>query len=253
MTLLNEIVGTKGAFETLRFLDVSRDTYYPKDQLQDHMESYGVTDPANVLRDIFAANLIHLDENQVSITTYGIRTYLLLLAINGGDIKDIYRRLSHLDSSLRSYELIREGMTTSFLQNLNQRPGFGRLYFCSPWIHLDRKRQELLESAVLNTERRRGNRPEVLVITRPDGDTIPDTLQPFRDLGATIYLNKQLHTKLYIREPDTSGGYAMAIVGSQNLTKSKYLELGIRINADGQMINKLISYFIELTFYSQET
>jgi hypothetical protein len=45
-----------------------------------------------------------------------------------------------------------------------------------------------------------------------------------------------------------SGGYSMAILGSQNLTRSNYLELGIRINSDSQIINKLIAYFWELSY-----
>ena len=44
----------------------------------------------------------------------------------------------------------------------------------------------------------------------------------------------------------------MAIVGSQNLTKSNYLELGIRINSDNQVIDHLIAYFWEITNYSHE-
>jgi hypothetical protein len=44
----------------------------------------------------------------------------------------------------------------------------------------------------------------------------------------------------------------MAIVGSQNLTKSRYLELGVRINSDSQMIDRLIGYFLELTNHSRE-
>jgi len=177
-----------------------------------------------------------------------------LEALNGGDLRDIYRRLSRIDNTLRVYELIREGMTKAFLQNLVERPGFGRLYICSPWISLDRKQQELLFHAIIQVEQRRGTRPEILVITRPDEKTglVPATVKPFQDLGATLFLNRRLHTKLYIREPDTSGGYTMAIVGSQNLTKSNYLELGVRINSDSQMITQLIAYFYELTNHSHE-
>ena len=44
----------------------------------------------------------------------------------------------------------------------------------------------------------------------------------------------------------------MAIVGSQNLTRSNHLELGIRVNNDSRMIDELIRYFLELTSYSTE-
>src|SRR5207249_3666906 len=110
--------------------------------------------------------------------------------------------------TLRTYELIREGMTRKFLRNLCDRPGFGRLYFCSPWIHLGAKDEELLKHAVLRAQRRARPGPEILVITRPDETVpsrVPSTLQSLVTLGATVYLHARLHTKLYIREPDANG------------------------------------------------
>lgn len=255
MTHLHQTVGVQGAFETLRELDASSVTAYSAEQMLSIMTRFEVDDPRSTLRDFVAANLLHQDGEQFGLTSLGVRTCLLLEGINGGDLRDIYRRLSRLDSTLRTYELIREGMTKAFLQNINERPGFGRLYFCSPWISLDRKQQDLLVHAVSQVERTRGTPPEILVITRPEENTdldVPIQLKPFQELGATIFLNKRLHTKLYIREPDTSGGYVMAILGSQNLTRSNYIELGIRINSDGQMIDQLISYFWEITNYSHE-
>lgn len=256
MAHLNEVVGIRGAYEALCSLEASSVTSYSQERIQALMKQCGVDESQSTLEDFVAANLLHRDGDEFGLTTLGIRSCLLLKAINGSDLRDIYRRLSRLDTTLRMYELIREGMTKTFLQSLSERPGFGRLYFCSPWISLDRKRQDILNHAVLLVERRRGSRPEILVITRPEENTegtIPASVKPFQDLGATIFLNRRLHTKLYIREPDTSGGYAMAIVGSQNLTKSNYLELGIRVSSDSEMIDQLIAYFLELTNYSHET
>lgn len=255
MAHLSETVGIRGAYEFLHELEASSKTSFPVSHLEAAMVSYGMDNPLNTIEDFIASNLLHRDGELMGLTTLGIRTCYLLEAINGGDLRDIYRRLSRLDSTLRIYELIREGMTKAFLQNISERPGFSRLYFCSPWVNLDRKQQDMLTHAVLQVEHRRGTRPEILVITRPLENTdfeVPGTLKPFQDLGTTIFLNKRLHTKLYIREPDTSGGYAMAIIGSQNLTKSSYLELGIRINSDSQMIDRLIAYFFEITNYSFE-
>lgn len=255
MALLSEIVGVPGAYETLCSLEASSVTAYSAEQAEALMERCGIDAPRAALETFAAANLLHQYGDLFGLTALGIRTCLLLKAINGGDLRDVYRQLSRIDGSLRMYELIREGMTKSFLQNLCDRPGFGRLYFCSPWIGLDQKQQGMLIHAMMQVERRRGRKPEILVITRPEAksdQTVPKTVEPFLDLGAAVFLNKRLHTKLYIREPDTSGGYAMAIVGSQNLTKSRYLELGIRINSDGQMIDQLIAYFLEMTNYSYE-
>jgi len=255
MRHLHQTVGIQGAYETLRELDASSVTAFNAEHILGIMARYGVNDPEATLRDFVAANLLHQYGEHLGLTRLGIQTCVLLEAVNGGDLREVYMRLSRLDSTLRAYELIREGMTKAFLQNINERPGFARLYFCSPWISLDRKQQEMLTHAIIRVERRRGTRPEILVITRPEENTdldIPATLRPFQELGATIFLNKRLHTKLYIRDPDTSGGYAMAIVGSQNLTRSNYIELGIRINSDSQVINQLISYFWEITYHSRE-
>jgi len=252
---ISETVGVRGAYEVLRELEASSITAFPASHIEATMSRFSMDNPQATIDDFVASNLLHRDGDLLGLTTLGIRTCFLLEAINGGDLRDIYRRLSRLDSTLRTYELIREGMTKTFLQNISERPGFARLYFCSPWISLDRKQQDMLTHAVMQAERRRGTRPEILVITRPVENTdlnVPETLKPFQDLGATIFLNKRLHTKLYIREPDTNGGYAMAIVGSQNLTKSNYLELGIRINSDSQVIDHLIAYFLEITNYSHE-
>lgn len=252
---LNETVGVAGAFDTLRRLEGSSETAHYRAAIIAAMIECGVNDPESAFQEFVASNLLNRHGDGFALSTLGIRTCILLEAINGADLRDIYRRLARLDTSLRSYELIREGMTKAFLRNIHERSGFGRLYFCSPWINLDAKQNELLTRAVLHAERVRGSRPEILVITRPDEKTDhvpPPTVRPFQNLGATVFLNKRLHTKLYIREPDTSGGYSMAIMGSQNLTRSNYLELGIRVNSDCQIVDQLIAYFLEITNYCHE-
>jgi hypothetical protein len=255
MQYTHEVVGFTGAFPFLCALERSARSSFSLSEVLELMESHHVVDAESSLHELVASDILHQSQDSFALTRRGIHTCILLEAINGADLRDIYHRLQRLDSSLRMYELIREGMTKIFLKNINDRPGFGRLYFCSPWISLDKKQKDVLVHAVHQYEKQRGSPPEILVITRPEEGTdkdLPETLAPFRDLGAQIFLNKRLHTKLYIREPDTNGGYAMAIVGSQNLTKSSYLELGIRINSDSHMISHLVAYFLELTNSSYE-
>jgi len=250
---MHETVAVRGGYAFLRAFESTPTTALSEDVVLSEMMRAGVDDPTATLNDFMAAGLLSRYGERIGLTTYGIRTALLLEAINGGDLRDVFRRLGRYDSALRMYELVREGMTTQFLSSINNRPGFSRLYFCSPWIGLDARQISMLTHAVIQSERF-GSAPELIVITRPadvDGRA-PDTLKPFRDLGASIFLNSRLHTKLYIREPDKSGGYSMAIVGSQNLTRSQYLELGIRINADSVMVNQLIAYFLELCNASEE-
>ena len=64
--------------------------------------------------------------------------------------------------------------------------------------------------------------------------------------------NKKVHSKLYIREPDSAGGLMLAIVGSQNLTRSRMLELGILIKGDDQVVNQLVRHFVDLSNVSEE-
>jgi hypothetical protein len=253
---LTELVGFTGAYETIRTLRSSSQTYHTAGELETVMQEHDVDSPDSAIEDLVAGSILCRQGDSYRLTTLGLRTGLLMDAVNGGDLNDIFRRLGALDGNLRRYELVRHGMTSSFLRSLVVRPGFGRLYLCSPWINLDKADEDTLFHAVTQAHDRRGSRPEILVITRPEQGTqtvLPDSVQVLERLGATFYLHSRLHTKLYIREPDMGGGYAMAILGSQNLTRSKYLELGIRIRCDSQMIGQLIKYYLELTFRCHES
>jgi hypothetical protein len=251
---LHQTVAIAGGFEFLIALESHPATALSENDIRGLMIQAGVEDPEFTLAEFLAAGLLTQYGDRLGLTTFGIRTTLLLEALNGGDLRDVYRRLGRYDTNLQMYELVREGMTTRFLESINHRPGFSRLYLCSPWISLDARQRDMLIHAVVREESR-GERPEIYVICRPteggNGGGV-DRLAPLRELGATILFNSRLHTKLYIREPTRSGGYSMAIVGSENLTGAHYLELGIRINADSAMISQLIRYFLDLANASQE-
>lgn len=247
---LSEIIGAPGVFELLRRLESSSTTFRSVSEIKSEMSQADIEDVDSTLGDLVAAGILRQVGDQVTFTRLGVRASLLLEAVNGGELRDVFRRLGRVDSTLRTYSLVREGMTELFLRNLNTRPGFRRIYFCSPWIRLGDVERDMLLHAM-----NQAGDPEILVITRPvEGSkaTPPRSMEPFVSLGATVFLHPRLHTKLYIREPDASGGYSMAIVGSQNLTRSRYLELGVRINSDGQIIDQLISYFLEVTNYCTE-
>jgi len=179
MAHLHQAVAMDGGYETLRALEASNDTLFSIEDLTTLMSGCGVGDPPAALGGFVASSLLSRSGEHFGLTTSGIRTSLLLEAINGGDLKDIYRRLARLDVGLRAYELVRQGMTDLFLRNVNERPGFQRLYICSPWISFNRRQEELLFHALLQAERTRGNQPELLIITRPGegrGDGIPASL-----------------------------------------------------------------------------
>ena len=249
---LHQKLSAPGTYEFLSTLDQISATASPEEQILEMMAASGVEQPQHTFEDLVAAGVLQILGVEFGLSTSGIRAFILLEALNGGDLRLAYQRLSNLDNTLHSYQLVREGMTDTFLENISARPGFARLYLCSPWIGLSDRNRALLVHA-LHAAESRGERPELLVLARPGGDgNAPPGIASLQELGATVFLNPRLHTKLYIREPGKWGGYSMAIVGSQNLTRSKYLELGIRINSDSTMVDRLIAYFWALSNESVE-
>lgn len=249
-TRAHEVVSASGAYEFLLALERQTSiTTFTDDQLLELMDAAGVLDGATLLTELLATGLLARRGDVSGLTTLGIRTTLLLQAINEGNISEVFDRLATYDPSLHRYELVREGMTHQFIDGLTRRPGFQRLYICSPWISFAAVDLGALMTAIIREERR-GNTPELLVITRPakgTKDTPPEAVVPLQELGGTVFLHPRLHTKLYIREPGNNGGEMMAIIGSQNLTQSNYLELGIRINSDTCLVGQLIRYYLDLT------
>jgi hypothetical protein len=247
---VHEVVAETRTYELLRSIERhSSKSAFSEEELLALMDEHRLIDGRLLIDDLLAANILIGRSDGYGLSTLGIRTVLLLEAVNQGNVRSVFDRLANYDSTLRMYELVREGMTELFVDSLVQRPGFHRLYVCSPWISLSDRQQRSLLGALLRQEAR-GENPELLVITRPRQGTIdlaPPDVSPFRDLGAKVFLHPRLHTKLYIREPGVRGGTTMAIVGSQNLTQSRYLELGIRINSDTQLVGQLVQYFMNLT------
>lgn len=252
---LHEKVGFSGAYDALRALDaVTQAAGVSEEHAADVLRATGVAEAEETLHELNSMGLLRRSGDAVNLTTLGVRTVALLEAVNGGDLSIAFHRLARYDSNLRRYELVREGMTKTFLRNLVDRPGLRRLYICSPWISLDDADRSALMHAITRADMRRPG-VELIVITRPSGASsdAPQSIEPLRSLGASVYLHPRLHTKLYIREPGLDGGYSMAIVGSQNLTRSNYLELGIRVNGDTDVISQLTRYFLDLCNASRES
>ena len=253
MSQLLSLLAIPGVDSTLRHLAGAPDSAYPRIQLEDFLHGHGVPAPDSLIDRLISANLLQWIGNHIAISRYGRKVNLLMEAIEGGDVNDVFRRLQRIDGR-QSYELVREGMTESFFASLTQSSGrLGTLYVCSPWINASERAIRHLHYSCLRQSGHATQQPEILVVTRPPrGRRTPSTLVPFQDLGARIFFHRRLHSKLYIREPDQSGGTLLAVVGSQNLTRSRYLELGIRIVGDDQLVRQLIRYFLELTNVSDE-
>ncbi len=250
-----DLLGQPAAANSMIALSKAAETSFRRPDLEDHFASHGVADPDQCIDGLMAANLLQAYGQNFGASLFGLRSALLLEALTGADIDIVYRRMRRLSGQEEQFELVRQDMTLMFLKALVERPDFGRLYICSPAINLSKKETAHFRYGINQAEKRTGQRPEVLVITRPRPKTangIEAGLAPFEAVGAEICFHPTLHSKLYIREPAQAGGYSMAIVGSQNITKTKYLELGIRINSDGTLINQLIMYFFDVMSLATE-
>jgi hypothetical protein len=137
-------------------------------------------------------------------------------------------------------------MTSRFIKGLVTEPGFQRLYICSPWINLVKTDLARLAIALDRAEKTLTRPPDVFVLVQTPKPEMEAGLESLRRLGAKVVIKTKLHSKLYMREPGPSGGLSLAIVGSENLTRQKWLELGIEIRNDSQILSKLRNYFFEV-------
>ena len=255
MTVLLQVLATPGVDRTLTFLMSSSVSAFERSDLENMFLDYGAHAPGELFDHLLDGNIIQAIGTRFALSQNGRKTSLLMQAINGADLNEIYQRIRRVDGDEAAYQLVREGMTSIFFNSLSESPGVGTLYICSPWINPTEKQERRLMYAALMQEKRTGTIPDILIVTRPAKSQPPGTengLETFRKLKAKIYYNKRVHSKLYIREPDFSGGAMLAIVGSQNLTRSRMLELGILIRGDDQVINQLVRHFVDLTNASTE-
>ena len=245
---IHELIAETGAAATLNYLVAQSETSYRRIQIEDIFVDHGSQQPDILVDRFLESNLLEVYGNQVGISHTGRKVVLLIEAMNGGDIKDIIRKLRGLEGIADRYELVRQDMTKSFIRTLSTNPRIGRLYICSPWINPSPNDAATIRYAVMQSRKTTGRSPEILVITRPPHGSTTYTnggLQAFIDVGASIHYHPRIHTKLYMREPDSNGGILLAVVGSENLTRSNLIELGIRINGDTLLINQLIRYFYD--------
>ena len=245
-----QVLAVSGVINTLRLLSAMNSTALPRVQLQTALDDEGIPESEKILDACIDAHLLQFYGPELGLSRTGLRVLSLVDALEGADIDDVYRQLRRIDGRSDMYELVREGMTSRFMNTLIDRPAVRRLYLCSPWVNPSKRDLGILRYTLLQAHRGSELTPELLVMTRPR-DHVPRECVPGIDalaaLGATIYFHPRLHSKLYIREPGPSGGILLAIVGSQNLTRANNLELGIQINGDTHVISQLIQFFWHLT------
>lgn len=249
---LSEIVGHQGVFGTLSKLVNSQPL--PRDNVRSCLEEHGVASPDEVFSALLAAGVFGQSAETFFVSSLGQKAWLLLSAINGADLTSVVNQLTKTHPGTRSYELVTEGMTFDFINGLENRPDFRRVFICSPWVHLKEKTKRKLMYALHKAQKLQGadNKIEIIVIARPihkeqsSYEVFKQTFLVLQKLGAEIVVNPSVHAKLYIREPGPSGGLTLAVVGSENLTGSNNFEIGIRITNDNVLIRKLITYYFEV-------
>lgn len=201
------------------------------------------------MADLRAAGFFISRPTGIALSSRAYRALLFISGALGAKSDAVYDELRSLEPGLSRYELVREGMTARFIKGLLTEPGFQRLYISSPWINLLKEDLGRLATALMNARKSLARDPEILILAQrpsPDFPEMIKTLQTLRSLGATVVEKSRLHSKLYMREPGPNGGLSLAIVGSENLTRPKWIELGIEIRNDSYILSRLRSYFFEV-------
>lgn len=225
---------------------------FDEEFILDLMNRHGVNNTSSILPQVISSGILGSMNSDYFLSKLGKRSLHLINGLNGGSLSYVFDKLNQIFPSLTRYEIVTDGMTDVFISGLNSKPDFRRLFICSPWIGLNNKRKAKLASAIYKAESNFNNKVSITVITRPISSEDPSYdkfLDSFRfliSMGAEIVLNKSLHSKLFIRDPGVKGGLRLCIVGSENLTRSHNIELGIKITNDSQMHTKLIRYFYSI-------
>jgi hypothetical protein len=207
----------------------------------------GCQEPDAVFSELRAAGFFIGRPSGLALSSKAYRTLLFVSGALGASSTTVLDELRSVEPSLKRYELVREGMTTRFIKGLLSEPGFQRLYICSPWINLVKGDLGRLATALHNATRTLSRSPEILVLVQtPKFPEVRHTIEVLKSMGAEVVEKPRLHSKLYMREPGPSGGLWLATVGSENLTRPKWIELGIEIRNDAYILSRLRSYFFEI-------
>lgn len=250
MTASNALPGELLNFPliTSRLLELARDgTTQEVDAYRLLLRKCGCKEPEGVFEDLRVAGFFIDRPTGIALSTRAYRTLLFVSGALGARSEGVFDELRNLEPTLQRYDLVREGMTSRFIKGLLTEPGFQRLYICSPWINLLKEDLGRLAVALEKAARSLTRQPEILVLVQtPKMPEVKRTLEILASMGAEIVEKPTLHSKLYMREPGPSGGLSLAIVGSENLTRPKWIELGIEIRNDNYILSRLRSYFFDV-------
>jgi len=106
VALVSELPGLRGAYRILQTLEGAPAEGASRSQLMALVEgadAMGVS--ADILDQLQAASLMRAHGDRLRLTSFGLKTYLLLEAINGGDVNRVFARLGQIDGAVPMYEL----------------------------------------------------------------------------------------------------------------------------------------------------
>lgn len=244
-SLISELSGKRNAYQLLSNMYI-KSKVISTSELSEMITDIGLTDSA--FQKMENAGLVLSAPHGFYLSSFGTRTALLLRVINGDeDVVHAFNTLRAGEDGFGNYQLIESNITNYFVERISQKSDFIRLYVCSPWIRLEKEELHDFEQAIIRA-RRRYAKSQIMVITLPKKQyrnwaASKDTFQMLLDLGADIVTNTKLHAKLYISEPGPTGGVEYAILGSENLTGRKNVELAIQIENDNEILKKLREFF----------
>lgn len=239
-------------FDNLRFVAESPATEWlaalaaePRRQLTDIARERGEESP-HLLAEFFRRNLSAVLGGEISAR--GHVCFVCIEGIEGASALELIDRLRDLDPSTSRITVVREGMTTEFVNLIGRMSDIRRLMICSPWVNLDPHRHRKLVTAIEMSQRIRGFRPEITVVTRPWAEQ-PNgeenkTLNYISRANGVIHFVPHLHSKLYIVEAGQETIARVAFVGSENFTRVRYEEIGLRVVNDNQLIDELVRHFL---------
>ncbi len=215
----------------------------------------GVDNPDTLFTSFQDLGILIKGNSGYYISSHGKRLDILFQAIDGRTPMDeVIRRLYALNPRNRPYQLLTGALTESFVDSLAAKPDFIRLLICSPWIRLRHSLRRQLIGAIADADKLYSGSVQIQIVTRkpsqgqhPWQRQVQDTHSFMSELGATIYTNQNIHAKLFMRQPGPRGGIQSATLGSENLTGAQNIELGIRIDNDSQILQKLQLWFQGIT------
>lgn len=250
MTIVNALPGELLSVPliTSRFLELARQgAIQEADAYRSLLRSCGCGEAEALFEELRAAGFFLNRPPGFALTSRAYRALLFASGALGTSSESVFNELRALEPSLHRYELVREGMTSRFIKGLLTEPGFQRLYICSPWINLLKEDLGRLAVALDKAQKSLARPPEILVLVKtPNMPEVKRTIELLNSMGAEVVEKRNLHSKLYMREPGPSGGLSLAIVGSENLTRPKWIELGIEIRNDSYILSRLRSYFFDV-------